>query len=851
MTMVNIKLRVYTLLLLLISVIFSLVPPSQAQEQANASQVDDTLVSLDIPSMDLVDALLAFTDQSGTNIIAKWDILSEYRSSPLVGPYHVETALSLLLARTNIDFEYRSSDRTILLKEKRLDSKPLLIEEKRVAVQSFMEEVIVAGIKPRVISSSPLDIPISSTIYEGGALESLHVSSFSDIERVAPSIMFASGSRKGRGEIGIRGVGLGAAGNSGNIGTNVRVPVYVDDVPTGRFSSLNQDLTDIQQIEILRGPQGALFGANTIVGAIKIITKKPDNELKASVSSELGNTAYRKNWFSINVPFSEEFFFSTHFSQTQSNGFVYNNSLKEDIQGNKREAGRIKFRYLGVEGLDLNLSFDGLEEDSKSINGVLMAQPDANGFVLDTQILELDTYETDHNAQEFQNRRVYGSSLNIDYKLGDNMRLSYIAGFRDNKFSELNDEDFSHFDALISTFNEESQQQSHEMKFTSQLNDSFNYVFGVTYLEEEIRAEPRLVIGREALDLLQLDFPSDLKTLIQLGYTFNIIKPEETVLADSIGNVDSRSMSTYLHMNYSWTDALNIGLSLRYVDDDKTIDYQLKEYTGFSGLSKTIDDEFKNQELLPMLGFNYDRSESVSFFGNVAKGYKSGGWNADMIVDFDAFYFGEESAISYELGAKATVFDGLLSFDVTGFKTKFEDFQIFSPTKTFELVVNPEFIIVGEKASTQGIELNSKLFLGDNFTFSSNLAYTEAKFDQVKGEVERDSDKMFFAPPWSAYLALDYYASVFNTTEFYVNLNYTYVGKNNSLTRFTHEIPSRYTVNLNASLNFSDKLHTTFWLTNATNESNITRWSTSFFGLERGSYQEPRTFGATLKYLFD
>ena len=821
----------------------------EAQEK-NDPVTRDEIFYIDISGMDLSEALLLFANQSNTYITAKWDLFVGYRSSPIVGRYTIEKALSTLLANTDIDFSYQPHDRTITLKHRK-NKVIVKVDDEQIESSQYLEEILVSGFRPRIVSGSPLDITLSNSIYEGTVLETLNISTLSEIERAVPSIMFGNSSRDGRGEISIRGVGHGGAGNSGNIGTNVRVPVFIDDVPSGRFSTLNQDLTDIQQIEILRGPQGALFGANTVVGAIRIVTKKPNDQFTSKISSEAGSWGYRKNWFSLNIPISDNIYSSSHYSNTYSDGFIYNETLEEYVQGKQREAGRLKFRYHNKyqnnDSLDVIFSFDGLNEKSRSIAGWLITQPET---VNDQQMLELENYKVQHDAPEFQNRKARGYTLNIDYEFNQDSNINYNGGYRDNSFSELNDEDFASFSAMITDFNEKSQQRSHELKFSTQVNKSFDYVVGISYLEEDIHGEPRLIAGAEAFELLTQDFREEIQTLIRLGYNFNFLQPRETLIASSSGTVNTQSLSSYVHANYQWNQRLSLGASLRYIHDKKKINYQLVDHTGFSGLSKDINDDKSYYELLPMWGFNFSYSDSLDIYGNMATGYKSGGWNADMIIASESFYFGEEKATSYELGMKGLFFNERLNINLTGFKTYFDDFQVFGPTETFEIALSPEFIVVTEEAHTEGWELNSQYNVNDVWSFTMNTAYTLARFDSLNESGEKQSNALFFAPRWSAYIGLDYEKRISNTTNLRFNLNYHYVGRNYSLTRFRHEIPSRYLININASLAFGDNFEISMWGKNLTEESSITRWSTSFFGLEKASYQEPRSFGVAAKYLF-
>lgn len=855
-------------------------------------------INFDIEAKPLSLALIEFCAQANATIVIDADDIKGVQSSPIIGPYAIEPALRKLLSLTYLDFNYDQVTREITL-----HIREVALPVPTVGASAFggvflndpsIEEVLVAGIPHTVISSSPLNVPVSHSIHQSQALEKSHLNTLNQVESIVPSFLFMGAERKARSDISIRGVGVGALGN---IGTNVRTPVYVDDIPVGRFSSLNQDLTDIQQIEILKGPQGALFGANTIVGAVKIVTRKPQENFFLKLSSELGSYAHQKNSFIINVPLSDTFFTRVHYDKVSNDGFIENVSPQSTLDGLKRDSARFQLRYLGLDKLDLNFSFDWLDEYSSSTYGKAinldasqvasdLTENDLDSFGLTGSGLKVSDrikmiaivlqceqklpeygevcrnipdiskslksplddsmvgkYEVAHDAEEFEYREAIGSSISANYDFENDYRLRYIAGYRENRFGDSNDEDFTVLDALNSQFNEKSTQYNHEIRLVSPRVNRFDYVVGFSYLSESIEASPELKTGDHSGLMMFVVEPDGLKDLLHSNINYKLFSGD-TDFASTIGKVGAKSGSAYFHGNYQVSDNFILGASLRYIYENKDLNYHIEEHSGLGDRHDVVESR-SFSKLLPMFGISYEWNKFLTFYTNAAKGFKSGGWHTDTIIDQDRFAYDSETAFSYEVGLSAAWHD-MHRLDVTAFKTKFKNYPVFKPVETFsDQLLNPKLGIVGQRVKTQGLETNSYHTLSGGLAFSVNIAYTEAVID------DKNSEDLYFSPHLSYSLSLDYEKSLSRGVDFSFNINHLNVGENRALTFEYSEIPERYKSNVSSSIVFNNAWEVGLWVHNITNEENVIRQSTSFFGVIYENYQAPRSYGLSIRYTFE
>lgn len=683
-----------------------------------------------------------------------------------------------------------------------------------------VDEVLVTA---QMREESAQNIPLAIGVYDKQLVERLGASSLTEMENAIPSLNFGSGDRNTRGEITIRGVGDYAR----NIGTNARVAVYVDGVLTGRSSSFDQGLLDVAHIEVLRGPQGTLSGTNALAGAINIITQKPEDTFNAELLTNAGNYGLAAVSGKINVPLSDELFASLLLGTSEQDGYIRNLTLDRELQGANRDTAKLKFRYVGVDQLIVDIGFDYLKDKDKSTNAEALANGAFNGFTLAP-----DPFVVAHNADEFEQRELKGATIEATYETPENYKWTSITGFRSNEFRELSEEDYSPFNVAVSIFDEQSDQISQEIRLASPKSESWDYVVGTYFLDQDISTERQAITGPVFL-----------------------LAPNGRVQTPASAEVESASV--FLHGNYYFDTRWSLTAGVRYVNETKSIDYSSIDSTKMFINASHLADQKTFNEWLPKLGLNFQISPDALFYTSVARGYKSGGWNADFITTLENFQFDPEYAMNYEAGVKSLFFDRRLTVNVSTFVTKFDDFQVFQflPTQATNGTVLS--LTNAGQVTSKGVELDISAALTEHLQFSVNTAFTSARFDKFKngGGIGKDYDDHYlpYAPKNNYFVALDYTRPVFGEADIYAHVDYGYTDDyfSNPNNLPGNKIPGRSLTNARLGIKVDDSWNISLWVKNLADDTSLRQKSVSFLGVPRGVYNSPRTYGLELKYRFN
>lgn len=683
-----------------------------------------------------------------------------------------------------------------------------------------VDEVLVTA---QMREESVQNIPLAIGVYDKQLIDRVGASSLTEMEGAIPSLNFGSGDRNTRGEITIRGVGDYAR----NIGTNARVAVYVDGVLTGRSSSFDQGLLDVAHIEVLRGPQGTLSGTNALAGSINIITQKPEDTFSAELLANTGNYGLAAVTGKVNAPLSDDLFVSVLLGTSEQDGYIRNITLDRELQGANRDTAKLKFRYVGVDQLIVDIGFDYLKDEDKSTNAEALGNGMFNGFTLAPE-----PFVVAHNADEFEQRELKGATIEAVYETPENYKWTSITGFRSNEFRELSEEDYSPLNVAVSIFDEQSDQISQEIRLASPKNESWDYVVGAYFLNQDISTERQAITGPVFL-----------------------LAPNGRVQTPASAEVESASM--FLHGNYYFDARWSLTAGVRYVNETKDIDYSSIDSTKMFINTSHLTDQKTFNEWLPKLGLNFQITSDVLLYTSVARGYKSGGWNADFITTLENFQFDPEYAVNYEAGAKSLFFDRRLTVNVSTFVTKFDDFQVFQflPTQATNGTVLS--LTNAGKVTSKGVELDISAALTEHLQFSVNTAYTSARFDEFQngGGIGKNYDDHYlpYAPKNNYFVALDYSRPVFSEAKMYSHIDYGYTDDyfSNPNNLPGNRIPGRSLTNARLGIKVDDSWDISLWVKNLADDISLRQKSVSFLGVPRGVYNSPRTYGLELKYFFN
>lgn len=346
-------------------------------------------------------------------------------------------------------------------------------EEETTVKEKPTFEIIEVTARKRV--ESIRDIPIAITSMGEGEIESLGADSMSDLIGNVPNLaMDPNGNSLS--SWGMRGI----VSVTRNAGQESGLGVYVDGVYAGRPSSYNVPLGDIQQIEVLRGPQGSLFGRNTIAGAINITTKKPEEDFAGNLSASIGNLSRVELQGGLSGQLIDDILTAkiSVFSNKRD-GYIENIFDGKGYMDNNRQGGRVGLYWTPTNNLSITLASDYVDQDNQQLFGQTL-EPQLNQFVPDWY--QSDPYTVNQNDPNTEEIQSGGTSLTAEWEMNSGFILTSITAKRYADFEVFADDDAGPITLSYSHFEDNSDTFSQELRLTSPENDSFDYLVGIYYL---------------------------------------------------------------------------------------------------------------------------------------------------------------------------------------------------------------------------------------------------------------------------------------------------------------------------------------------------------------------------------
>lgn len=706
----------------------------------------------------------------------------------------------------------------------------------------YLDEVVVTAQK-RVQSIE--DVPISMTVVSRKDLDNSRAATLTEMQQLAPN--FSVAQSLGVNTVTIRGVG----GGGRNIGFDTRAGVYVDGVYMGQAQALDQSLFDIEQVEVLRGPQGHLFGRNTVAGAVNIVTRAPSEIFENTFRAVAGNHGTREGYANVSGPMTDKLLGKFSAGYETRDGFSTNlfNSQKLDDLQRASMRGQLVFR--ATDRLEIGLSADYADIRQKNAEEAMTDMFDAplpGGLYPD--------YTVNYNTTPHVNNRLSGVSLTVNYDMAGGNSLTAITGYRDTYQNSVYDTDWSPNDAFRIDYTDRFKQVSQEIRIASPIGDPLRYVAGVYLMHESADTYRVAAIGQDTNMLVT----HPLAGIIPFGALG--LDPGATVPA--WGTVKTDSYAIFGSLDYDLTNRLALSLGARYTDEKKSMRYNLDgSASGGIGIGTAVDytDDRSDAMLTPMVGVAYALNESLNLYGKYSTGFKSGGWNLDYLTATqiaDGFDFNNETVDSYELGLKGSALDRRMSYDLALFHSTFEDFQVFQFTDlgagTTEIQLRN-----AAKVESVGAEASFRAQLTGNFSIGGNIGILKARFKSFPGGLTSGGDaagkRLPDAPDLTAAVTVNYgmfAPALGGRLDFYGEYSHrskSYSGVDNN--EFMDSIDSRDITNARMSFTADHaRLALSLWARNLFGNNYTTARGRDFFGNQYVKRGNPRMFGIEGRYSF-
>lgn len=608
-----------------------------------------------------------------------------------------------------------------------------------------LDEIVVTS---RRRSEVLQDVPIAISVIGGQAAENAGAFNVNRLKELVPSVqLYASNARNTT--LNIRG--LGSTFGLTNDGIDPGVGFYVDGVYQARPAATSTDFLDIEQIEILRGPQGTLFGKNTTAGAFNITTTKPTQVPTAKVELNVGNYNFMQAKTSVSGAVAKNLAAKLAISGTQRDGTIWNTSEERRYSGQNNLGFKGQLYYTPSDKLQILLSSDvsiqhpagyplviagvtttersAYRQYAKIISDLGYEQPKIDPFAR-----KINT-----NTPWKQDQSIGGISLNVDYKIG-NGTLTSTTAWRFWNWDPTNDRDFSEVSALTkSQGNSCHDQYSQEVRYAGNISEKVSGVIGVFALAQNLKGLSQTEeVGKD-----QWRFVQTSATGAQAGYT-------TPGLLDGFGiktNSTIKSLSTAIFAQADWefVEHLHVLPGLRFTYDKKDVDYDRTTYGGLQTTDPALlalkaavyaNQKFNintdNNNLSGNITLSYRPTTKLNVYGTFSTAYKPVGVNVGGLpttsngeADLSLAVVKPEYVQHYELGIKTKPAKGAI-LNVTAFDTDIKDYQ--TNVQSPQLGVNRGYLANAEKVNVKGIEIDGSYQLERFLSVNAAVAYLDGKY---------------------------------------------------------------------------------------------------------------------------
>lgn len=630
-----------------------------------------------------------------------------------------------------------------------------------------IEEIIVTAQKRE---QSIQDVPIAVSAFDSAFLDDAGIDDVFELQFFVPGLTIYNNQSATQTNFNIRGVGT--AGNSLSLESSVGI--YVDGVYRSRQSSAISDLIDVERVEVLKGPQGTLFGKNTASGAVQFLTVAPQlDEFGGYAELNGGSESYGNFNGAINIPFADgRAAARLSGGITQRDGYVDNITSGNELNDKDRYSVRGQLLFLPTDDITVRLIADYSEIDEKccSASNVFDGPGDTlAGFLAAgggaqlpgasyTQPIELlgadlvlaNRFNDDVTAMDldpFAEIEESGFSAEVDWDIG-NVTLTSVTAFRTYKATNFVDADFTSLDTLsASGGNADQDTFTQEFRIAGDFGDSITYVAGMYYFDQKLDNLTILRLGADANALLAGGLTNgDLVGGAPGCAAFGIAAIcddaafPENGQSDNISSQDQTSWAVFAQADFNLSEDLIATFGLRYLDEEKDMDVIFTEtlfnpvWAAFTPLSPFVPDvngaKFEDEEVTGTAKLTYYWNEDLMTYVSYGRGYKSGGTNIDRIdpaLTGSPLLFDPETSDSYEVGMKADFMDKRLRVNAAVYLTDFDDFQ----ANTF---VGTGFVLQNAgQIQTRGFEVEVFALPAEWLTLQSGLAYVDAEYESFEG----------------------------------------------------------------------------------------------------------------------
>ena len=579
------------------------------------------------------------------------------------------------------------------------------------------------------------DVPVAVTAFTAEALDRLAVEDLGGLDAHVPNLtIYAARGSSSTITAYIRGVGQ----SDPLWGVDPGVGIYMDDVYIARPQGALLDVFDVQRVEVLRGPQGTLYGKNTIGGAIKYISKGLPREMEGFAEVTVGNHDQLDVKAAVGGPLAGNDALRARIAVASLNrdGFGENVYNDQPVSDKEILAMRAQLGAYVSDDLDIQFAFDWMDDQS-GVRGAKMLAP--NRFVPGFDPM-VSRYDIRSGMPNVNDTTIGGASATVNWRASDDWAFKYVLAKRESD-TETNI-DFDTLPAKIADVKAfySDEQVSHELQANFDAGGSARGVMGVYAFDGEAGGQV-------------------------LNNFFNLL------FGDTQGTVYTESVALYADWTFDFGTQWALSVGARYTDEDKNAVVLNRGYTDdtytvpnatVAEFDKTIN--FKNTS--PKVSLDYQVTPDIMVYGSASRGFKSGGYNIRAqatAVPRSAEPFDDEVVDSFEIGSKMGFLDQTLFLNLSAFHNKYEDIQLSVFTAYDSNGDGTEDAFFGDftnagSGTVNGLEVEYQWLPSRSWLLSGNLAWLDAKYDEFlyAGANIADEQEFTNAPEFSGALNLEY-----------------------------------------------------------------------------------------------
>ncbi len=686
-----------------------------------------------------------------------------------------------------------------------------------------IEEVIITATK--MGATRLQDTPIAVSAYSTSYLDRSGAKDIRDLAAQTPNLVVSQNGPFA--QIYIRGIGS----NNSFAGSDPSSTVNIDGVYIARPAAVFNNFMDIERIEVLRGPQGTLYGRNAVGGTINVISRTPDNELIAKAQATVGNyDLYRGEGYVSGPLIEDKLFGSISAMRSKHDGYFKNVVASGNDRGSEDTWGvRAQLRAVPTEQLEIILRADYLKDEGNTVgNSVLLTSftPVANGPVNPvTEAILGDWHKIAMDTPSVSNRHVEGVSGEINYQFSEKATLKSLTAYRQSYLDYSIDSDASDLHRQETLQLEDQHQFSEELNLSGQF-DRLNYVLGAYYFEEHISTSADVLIIPAGLD--------------------SRLQPV----------VDTKAYAGYGQVDFDLTEQLILTAGIRYTNEKKTFDQfrsliRLSDGVTLPGWPVTYINTGRSKAWTPKVGIQFKPVEDVMLYASATRGFKSGGFNFTSANTLNGYT--PEKLWAYEAGFKSEFADSRVTLNASVFYYDYKDLQVSA-------FITPGVtdITNASDASIKGLEVELVTRPAEGLILGGSLTYLDATYKNFPaapitgGSFDATGKRLNSAPKWSYTAYAEYNLDLGDAGTAFARGEYGYKSRQ-YFTVVNDDLQTTPSYGLlNASVGYTPpggNWTIVAYGRNLTNEEYIVS-SGSFTAVPSGTPGDPRTYGLRATYSY-